>query len=676
MIKLNNVEKDVKRFIKRKVSVTLATMVVFLMTGAFLSANTVTVEERINSVEARMTSVEERVKSIENKKSSTVVDGYTKAEADGKFATKDELATKVNIENVYSKEDADGIFVTETALTDGLDTKLDKTKFEEFTTGLKKAIDGTLNTIKSLGDGMEELANTKLDKTEFTEDKVTEKVKKGSLTSSSLTVGGTGKVVEADITVELKDETKSEIAKIEGKLDKTEFVEKSAKIQEELDANKQAITEEKTIREGAITALNERVIAEETARAEAIKAETTAREAADEEIKIEVAKKADKTALETETTERKADDLKLLKTIGALADANNEEVQTIKQAITDEKTAREEMDTKLKAAHDDLVNTIDKFNKEQVVFNDTVDQSLDIIDDSLAEIDEKIAEKANSANVYTKTEVDNTFATKIDINNVKTDINDINTKLNNFDLDTRKTEIETLKTDVDELKMLGGTQDGLAKIEELKKVVEEEKTLRETAIGEAVKDIRTEYTVADTELTKAINDVTDVVRSTTEVLMEADQGLKNEIDTKANAEDVYTKTESDARFVKIEGTVEEQGGTITTHTKRIEVLEKVAVNHETRIDNLEVKTDKLEKRIDSVASITAAMTTLDLGSVPVGQLGIGISFGASGKSQAVAAGLGFAPTENFKLNAKFSTSTGKERRTAVGAGAVYYLNLK
>lgn len=80
--------------------------------------------------------------------------------------------------------------------------------------------------------------------------------------------------------------------------------------------------------------------------------------------------------------------------------------------------------------------------------------------------------------------------------------------------------------------------------------------------------------------------------------------------------------------------------------------------------------------MDSIGAINAAMSTLDLGSAPVGQLGIGVSLGVMGNSRALALGAVYAPTQNFKINTKLSTSTGSERKTALGAGAVYYINLK
>ncbi|MDG6308671.1 YadA-like family protein [Glaesserella parasuis] len=54
----------------------------------------------------------------------------------------------------------------------------------------------------------------KLNSSEFNETNVTNKVTKGNLTSTSLTVGGTGKVIGSNISVELNQDTKNTLAKV------------------------------------------------------------------------------------------------------------------------------------------------------------------------------------------------------------------------------------------------------------------------------------------------------------------------------------------------------------------------------------------------------------------------------------------------------------------------------
>ncbi|MDO9766490.1 YadA-like family protein [Glaesserella parasuis] len=76
---------------------------------------------------------------------------------------------------------------------------------------------GTDNVIISLKDSDKQAIAAvagKLNSSDFNETNVTNKVTKGSLTSTSLTVGGTGKVVGSDITVELNQDTKNTLAKV------------------------------------------------------------------------------------------------------------------------------------------------------------------------------------------------------------------------------------------------------------------------------------------------------------------------------------------------------------------------------------------------------------------------------------------------------------------------------
>ncbi|MDO9796368.1 YadA-like family protein [Glaesserella parasuis] len=76
---------------------------------------------------------------------------------------------------------------------------------------------GTDNVIISLKDSDKQAIAAvagKLNSSDFNETNVTNKVTKGSLTSTSLAVGGTGKVVGNDITVELNQDTKNTLAKV------------------------------------------------------------------------------------------------------------------------------------------------------------------------------------------------------------------------------------------------------------------------------------------------------------------------------------------------------------------------------------------------------------------------------------------------------------------------------
>ncbi|OOS23635.1 YadA C-terminal domain-containing protein [Moraxella pluranimalium] len=109
------------------------------------------------------------------------------------------------------------------------------------------------------------------------------------------------------VTTRLAETMRDGLTELEAnKLDKAEFVTKSAAIQGQLDAQSEKLAAEETARTAAVKALNERVAAEETARAEAIATEVAAREAADEAIKIDLAAKADKTEL-AKTNEKVAE---------------------------------------------------------------------------------------------------------------------------------------------------------------------------------------------------------------------------------------------------------------------------------------------------------------------------------------------------------------------------------
>ncbi|VTU09663.1 YadA domain-containing protein [Actinobacillus indolicus] len=150
------------------------------------------------------------------------------------------------------------------------------------------------------------------------------------------------------------------------KLDKAEFATKSAAIQGQLDTQANKLAAEETTRAEAVKALNARVGAEETARAEAIATESSAREAADNAIKIDLAAKADQVAVN-----------EIAKDV-----ANN------------------------RKEYDQFVSDVSTFNSEQVVFNGLVDEALTTLDTDLATAEEKItnleASKLDKAEFATK----------------------------------------------------------------------------------------------------------------------------------------------------------------------------------------------------------------------------------------------------------------------------------
>ncbi|MUP47890.1 hypothetical protein C3L57_01405, partial [Veillonellaceae bacterium M2-8] len=103
------------------------------------------------------------------------------------------------------------------------------------------------------------LAKEQIDTT-VTETFVTDKVKKGSVTSTTLTVTGDGKVVGADLTLEIKDKAISKgklsdelVKEIEGKATKDEVAKKAEKTYVDNQLNTKVNTSEFTTYKGEVT---------------------------------------------------------------------------------------------------------------------------------------------------------------------------------------------------------------------------------------------------------------------------------------------------------------------------------------------------------------------------------------------------------------------------------------
>ena len=71
------------------------------------------------------------------------------------------------------------------------------------------------------------------------------------------------------------------------------------------------------------------------------------------------------------------------------------------------------------------------------------------------------------------------------------------------------------------------------------------------------------------------------------------------------------------------------------------------------------------------------MGAVDLSKTPPNKFRVGAGVGHSAKNQAVAVGIGYAPTERLRLNTKISTttnSTKSNRSNGISIGASYDLD--
>lgn len=81
------------------------------------------------------------------------------------------------------------------------------------------------------------------------------------------------------------------------------------------------------------------------------------------------------------------------------------------------------------------------------------------------------------------------------------------------------------------------------------------------------------------------------------------------------------------------------------------------------------KSEEISDKISRVTALGSAMGAVDLGKIEERKFRIGAGVGSSNNNQAVAVGVGYAPTDRFRVNTKFSTSSTSKRASAISIGA-------
>lgn len=89
----------------------------------------------------------------------------------------------------------------------------------------------------------------------------------------------------------------------------------------------------------------------------------------------------------------------------------------------------------------------------------------------------------------------------------------------------------------------------------------------------------------------------------------------------------------------------------------------------------EERYEEVREKINKTSALGSAMGAIDLGSTPAHKIRLGAGIGNTAESQAVAVGVGYAPTDRFKINTKISTSTESFARKGISFGASYDLDI-
>ena len=94
-------------------------------------------------------------------------------------------------------------------------------------------------------------------------------------------------------------------------------------------------------------------------------------------------------------------------------------------------------------------------------------------------------------------------------------------------------------------------------------------------------------------------------------------------------------------------------------------------------NNREDKFEEITDRTNRITALGSAMGAVDLSKTPTKKFRVGAGVGHSANNQAVAVGIGYAPTERLRLNTKISTttnSTKSNRSNGISIGASYDLD--
>lgn len=100
-------------------------------------------------------------------------------------------------------------------------------------------------------------------------------------------------------------------------------------------------------------------------------------------------------------------------------------------------------------------------------------------------------------------------------------------------------------------------------------------------------------------------------------------------------------------------------------------------NNKKEEDSREDKFEEINDRTNRITALGSAMGAVDLSKTPAKKFRVGAGVGHSANNQAVAFGIGYAPTERLRLNTKISTttnSTKSNRSNGISIGASYDLD--
>ena len=333
--------------------------------------------------------------------------------------------------------------------------------------------------------------------------------------------------------------------------------------------------------------------------------------------------------------------------------------------------------------HDEnLENLTETVNKN----SETLDNTVDVVNqhtEDLTAVKTAINKNEDAIN-DTKDDLALVAATAInnaqEINGFKTgeDIYDIDEKTGKI---TKKPATDT-DVEADDLKGKGLKKVVVEHDQSLKGLTE---TVKKNTDDIATKAEKTELDKVSKKADKNADDIATKAEKTEldKVSKKADKNA-DDIATKADKANVYTKTESDSRFVKVESSI---GGLDTTtkgldtrltsaeksvadHGTRLASAEKSITEHGTRLNGLDKAVSDLRKETRQGLAEQAALSGL-FQPYNVGRFNVTAAVGGYKSESAVAIGTGFRFSENFAAKAGVAVGTSSGSSAAYHVGVNY-----
>ena len=155
--------------------------------------------------------------------------------------------------------------------------------------------------------------------------------------------------------------------------------------------------------------------------------------------------------------------------------------------------------------------------------------------------------------------------------------------------------------------------------------------------------------------------------------------LDNDIKEIEPIESIYSDENSSVSVENNEKTISENSYQENYKSKNSNIIStnKDLKTNKKEEDDREDKFEEITDRTNRITALGSAMGAVDLSKIPTKKFRVGAGVGHSAKNQAVAVGIGYAPTERLRLNTKVSTttnSTKSNRSNGISIGASYDLD--